>query len=180
MLQGLLGNRQKVCQTSLGASNGREAAPAATPQRWQVMEALEATFSSFLKKFLYCGQQGTIDIFLPDFSDSLWIHLQLAHMPKNEQVRLARGSSMCYSDPIHPRAHEKSDLFLAWLWPLDLTVKMGPRPTEAWNHSGQGKQSLWFPQKATFEVREMRFLWCTTLKLKWLFKLWVFFSHYLR
>ena len=29
MLQGLLGNGQKDCQTSLGASNGREAAPAA-------------------------------------------------------------------------------------------------------------------------------------------------------
>lgn len=113
MLQGLLGNGQKDCQTSLGASNGREAAPAATPQRWQAMEALEATFSSFKKKFPYCGQEGTIDIFLSDLSDSLWIYLQWAHMPKNEPVRLARGSSMCYSDPIHSRAHEKSDLFLA-------------------------------------------------------------------
>lgn len=28
--------------------------------------------------------------------------------------------SMCYPDPIHPRAQEKVDLFLAWLQPLDL------------------------------------------------------------
>lgn len=45
MLQGLLGNRQEDRQTSLGASNGEEAALAAIPQRWRAMQALEATFS---------------------------------------------------------------------------------------------------------------------------------------